>query len=291
MTADLSGKTIVVTGGNSGIGKESAIALARMGAHVVMTARNAEKGRAALEELRTRTSGTTGTAEVADLDLGSFASVRSFADGLMQRHQRIDVLVNNAGVVSTRREETREGFELTFGVNHLGHFLLTTLLLDRLRASAPSRVVTVASGAHRGARSGLDFDDLQATRRYRAMRAYAASKLANIYFARELARRLGGTGVTSNSLHPGFVASNFARDGDAGRLGEIATSLLRPFAISPARGALTSVHLASSPDVDGVTGEYFYKCKPARISNAASDDSAAGRLWTVSEALVAGAGA
>lgn len=291
MTADLSGKTIVVTGGNSGIGKEAAIALTAMGAHVVMTARNAEKGRAALDELRSRTRGSSGTAEVADLDLASFESVRAFGDGLLEQHPRIDVLLNNAGVVSTRRGETREGFELTFGVNHLGHFLLTTLLLDRLRHSAPARVITVASGAHRGARSGLDFDDLQLTRRYGAMRAYAASKLANIYFARELARRLDGTGVTSNALHPGFVASNFAREGDAGRLGEIATSLLRPFAISPARGALTSVHLASSPDVDGVTGEYFYKCKPSRISPAAADDSAAARLWTVSEELIAASGA
>ena len=149
----------------------------------------------------------------------------------------------------------------------------------------------MASGAHRGARSGLDFDDLQSTRRYGAMRAYAASKLANIYFARELARRLDGTGVTSNALHPGFVASNFAREGDAGRLGEIATSLLRPFAISPARGARTSVHLASSPDVDAVTGEYFYKCKPSRISTAAADSPAAARLWTVSEELIAASGA
>ena len=291
MPTDMHGKTIVVTGGNSGIGKETAIALAAMGAHVVMTARNVEKGRAALAELRTRATGTAGTAEVADLDLASFASIRTFADDLLQRHPRVDVLVNNAGVVSSRRAETREGFELTFGVNHLGHFLLTTLLLDRLRQSAPSRIVTVASGAHRSARGGLDFDDLQATRHYGVMRAYAASKLANIYFSRELARRLDGSGVTSNALHPGFVASNFAREGDAGRLGEIATSLLRPFAISPARGALTSVHLASSTEVEGVTGGYFYKCKPARISNAAADDSAAARLWTLSEELVSVAGA
>jgi len=291
MAVDLLGKTIVVTGSNSGIGKATAITLASMGAHVVMTARNAAKGAAALAELRDRVAGTAGTAELVPLDLASFSSVRALADDLLARHPRIDVLVNNAGVVSSRRSETIEGFELTFGVNHLGHFLLTTLLLDRLRRSAPSRIITVASGAHRAARRGLDFDDLQSTHRYGAMRAYAASKLANIHFARELARRLDGTGVTSNALHPGFVSSNFAREGDAGRLGEIATSLLRPFAISPERGARTSVHLASSPDVEGVTGGYFYKGRPARTSKAAADDAAAARLWAASEELVSAAGA
>ena len=175
---------------------------------------------------------------------------------------------------------------MTFGVNHLGHFLLTELLRERLVASAPARVVTVASDAHTYARGGLDFDDLMTTKRYRPFLTYARSKLANILFTRELARRLDGTGVTANSVHPGFVASNFAREGDTGALGNVLMIAGRPFAISSAKGAQTSVFVASSPMVDGVTGQYFTKSTLAKTSKAGADDEAAAKLWAVSEQLV-----
>jgi NAD(P)-dependent dehydrogenase (short-subunit alcohol dehydrogenase family) len=198
------------------------------------------------------------------------------------------VLVDNAGLIHQRRTETEEGFETTFGVNHLGHFLLTQLLLDRLHTSAPARVVVVASNAHKGARRGLDFDDLQGERRYRWMDAYNKSKLANIYFTRELARRLDGTDVTVNALHPGFVRSDFGRGGDlSGVYGWGIKYVASPFAISPEKGARTTIYLASSPEVNGVTGGYFYKCKPATPSSVAQDYAAARRLWDVSEQLVA----
>jgi NAD(P)-dependent dehydrogenase (short-subunit alcohol dehydrogenase family) len=283
---ELHGETVVITGGNAGIGKETAVGLASAGARVVVTARNAERGRAARDEIAHRSGSST--VEVMPLDLASFASIRSFAAELLDRHDRIDVLVNNAGLIHRRRTVTQEGFETTFGVNHLGHFLLTDLLLDRLRASAPARVLVVSSDAHKGARHGLDFDDLQSERRYRWGQAYGKSKLANIYFARELARRLDGSGVTVNALHPGFVRSDFGRGGDLGPVyGWGIKYLAGPFAISPEKGALTTIHLASSPEVDGVSGGYFYKCKPSTPSAAAQDDAAARRLWDVSEQLVA----
>jgi NAD(P)-dependent dehydrogenase (short-subunit alcohol dehydrogenase family) len=281
---DLDGRTIIVTGGNSGIGKEAAAELAAVGAQVVIAARNRAKGEAALVEIKERTG--SDRVELADLDLASMASIRAFADAFLASHDRLDVLLNNAGLTLRRRSETLDGFETTFGVNHLGHFLLTSLLRDRLVASAPSRVVNVSSDAHRYARRGLDFDDLMSTKRYRPWITYARSKLANILFTRELARRLDGTGVTANCLHPGFVASNFAREGDTGALGNVAMILGRPFAVSVATGAQTSVFLASSPNVDGVTGQYFAKSTLAKPSAAANDDEAARRLWTVSEDLV-----
>jgi NAD(P)-dependent dehydrogenase (short-subunit alcohol dehydrogenase family) len=280
------GKVIVVTGGNAGIGKEAAVGLAGLGGRVIITARNEERGRAALEEIRYRSGNDT--ADVMALDLASFRSIRSFAADVLDRFDQIDVLVNNAGLILRRRAETEDGFEETFGVNHLGHFLLSDLLLERLRASTPARVVVVASHAHKGARRGLDFDNLMAERRYRWMDAYNKSKLANIYFARELARRLDGTDVTVNALHPGFVRSEFGRGGDLGGLyGFGIKYLASPFAISPEKGARTTVYLASSPEVDGVSGGYFYKSKPTHPSNVAQDDAAARRLWDVSEKLVA----
>lgn len=284
--ADLSGKNIVITGGNTGIGKEAAVGLAGLGGRVVITSRNEERGRAARDEIVERSSNAD--VDVMSLDLASFRSIRSFAAGVLDRLDHLDVLVDNAGLIHRRRTETEEGFETTFGVNHLGHFLLTELLLDRLRASSPARVVVVASDAHKGAPHGLDFDDLQSTRRYRWGKAYSKSKLANIYFARELARRLDGSGVTSNSLHPGFVRSDFGRGGDLGPVyGWGIKYLAGPFAISPEKGARTTIYLASSPEVDGVTGGYFSKCKPATPSAVARDAAAARRLWDVSEQLVA----
>jgi NAD(P)-dependent dehydrogenase (short-subunit alcohol dehydrogenase family) len=279
-------KTILITGGNTGIGKEAAAGLASLGAQVVITSRNEERGRSARQEIAARSGNNS--VDVMALDLASFRSIRSFTADVLDRFDRLDVLVDNAGLILRRRTETEDGFEATFGINHLGHFLLTDLLLDRLRASAPSRVVVVASSAHKGARQGLDFDDLQSIRKYRWMEAYSKSKLANIYFARELARRLDGTGVTVNALHPGFVRSDFGRGGDLGGLyGWGIKYLAGPFAISSERGARTTIYLASSPEVGGVTGGYFYKCKPAVPSRVAQDDAAARRLWDVSEQLVA----
>jgi NAD(P)-dependent dehydrogenase (short-subunit alcohol dehydrogenase family) len=262
------------------------VALAARGAQVVITSRNEERGRSARREIAERSGNDS--VDVMPLDLASFRSIRSFAADALDRFDHVDVLVNNAGLILHRRAETQDGFEETFGVNHLGHFLLTDLLLERLRASAPARVVVVSSDAHKGARQGLDFDDLQAEHKYRWAKAYSKSKLANIYFARELSRRLAGTGVTVNALHPGFVRSEFGRGGDLGGIyGWGIKYLASPFAISPEKGALTSIYLASSPDVDGVSGGYFYKCKPTAPSAVAQDDDAASRLWDASEKLVA----
>ena len=285
---ELRDRVIVITGGNAGIGKETAVGLAQKGATVVITARDQQRGAAALEEIRGRTGRDDERLVVMPLDLASFASIRAFASDLLDRSDRLDVLVNNAGLVLRQRRETADGFEMTFGVNHLGHFLLTDLLLDRLRAGESARIVNVSSDAHKQARNGLDFDDLQSTRRYRGFAVYSKSKLANILFTRELARRLDGTNVTVNALHPGFVASRFGRDGDTGRFGDVAMLVTRPFAINAAQGALTSIHVASSPDVDGITGQYWYKCALATPSRAAQDDAAARRLWQVSEQLIAG---
>jgi NAD(P)-dependent dehydrogenase (short-subunit alcohol dehydrogenase family) len=280
------GKVVAVTGANAGIGKETAVALARMGATVVMTSRDAGRGAAALEDVRDR-SGSTNV-ELLALDLAQLESVRSFATELLDRYDRLDVLVDNAGLVMSKRTETAEGFETTFGVNHLGHFYLTNLVLDRLRASAPARIVVLASHAHKMARRGLSFDDLQSTHRYRAFDAYSKSKLANVYFTRELARRLAGSGVTVNAAHPGYVASRFGRDGDM-YLEPLLRLGAKLLAVTSEEGARTSVYLASSPEVEGKTGGYYVKCKPAAVSKRAQDDAAARRLWDVSEALLASA--
>ena len=282
---DMEGKTVVVTGGNSGIGFETAAALAGMGARVLVTARNADKGRAAVAAITQRLGGA-GSAQLVVFDLGDLASVRRGAAEILEQAQTLDVLVNNAGLVLTERAETVDGYEATFAINHLGPFLLTNLLLDRLRASSPARIVNVASNAHAGARHGLPFDDLQSTRRYRGMRVYGQSKLANILFTLELARRLAGTGVTANSLHPGTVRTGYGHDGDARGFLAFGIKISSPFFLSPAKGARTSVYLASSPEVEGVSGEYFVKCRPRQPRRWAQDADAATRLWQVSEQLV-----
>ena len=285
MTVDLSAKVAIVTGGNSGIGKEAAAELAGMGAHVVIAARNPAKAGAAVKEIRDRT-GAGARVETIPIDLASLESVRAFVDAFGSAHARCDILLNNAGLVLRKRITTADGHETQFQVNHLSHFLLTHLLHDTLARSAPARVVNVASAAHKGARRGLDFDDLEwERRRYRAFSVYSATKLMNILFTRELARRWDGDGITANALHPGFVASNFAKENDLGRLGNIAMPLSRPFSISIAQGAITSVYLASSPDLDGITGQYFYKCQALGPSDAALDDDAAARLWEISAKL------
>ncbi len=287
MTSHMQGKTVLITGGNSGIGFETALALAAAGATVAFTSRDPHRGEHAADEIRRRTSVQP---HLMPLDLASFASIRAFAADFLERFDSLHVLINNAGLILSERTETEDGFETTFGVNHLGHFLLTHLLLDRIKASAPARIINVASHAHRFARSGLDFDDLQLTSRYGGMKAYARSKLANLYFTREHSRRLQGSGVTVNALHPGSLATGFGRDGDVkGPFGWL-FSLARPFLRSPQKGAETSIYLASAPEVEGVTGNYYADSKEAEPTSIARDDEAARRLWEASEALLSQAG-
>jgi retinol dehydrogenase 12 len=279
--SELAGRVAVITGCNSGIGKETAAALAGMGAHVVIAARNPAKAAAAVEELQRRTPDAT--IEHLPLDLASFASVRAFAATFSARFDRLDVLANNAGASLRSRTVTEDGHETQFQVNHLSHFLLTCLLRDELVAAPAARVINVSSTGHTYARDGLDFDDLEWERRkYRGFLVYCATKLANVLFTRELASRWSDTNVTANAVHPGFVGSNFAREGDMGPFIGLAMLVARPFSISSAAGARTSVYLASSPEVNGVTGQYFTKCRVAKPSDAALDDAAAARLWEVS---------
>jgi NAD(P)-dependent dehydrogenase (short-subunit alcohol dehydrogenase family) len=283
--ADMTGKTVVITGANSGIGLETAVALAAAGAEIVMTARDRGRAETALADVTAR-SGSDKVSLVV-FDLASLDSVRAGAAEILERCGRLDVLVNNAGLVLSTRTETVDGFESTFAINHLGPFLLTELLLDRLRQSAPARIVNVSSTAHTSARKGLNFDDLQSTKHYRAMGVYGESKLANILFTTELARRLAGTGVTVNCLHPGVVATGYGRDGDTMGVISFGLKVIRPFTLSATQGAQTSVYLASSPEVAEVTGSYFVKCKPKQPSAAARDADAARRLYEVSESMVA----
>ncbi len=282
---NMQGRTVVVTGGNSGIGFETAAALSAMGARVLLTARNADKGRAAVAALAQRL-GDDAQVQLVVFDLADLASVRRGAAEILEQAPRLDVLVNNAGLVLTERDQTVDGFEATFATNHLGPFLLTNLLLERIRASAPSRVVNVASIAHRSAPKGIPFGDLQSEKHYRPMRVYGQSKLANILFTLELARRLEGSGVTANSLHPGTVRTGYGADGDARGLLGFGIKISSPFFLSPAKGARTSVYLASSPEVAGVSGEYFVKCTAKRPKRWAQDPDAARQLWKVSEELV-----
>ena len=289
-TPDLAGKVVVVTGGNSGIGKQAALELAAMGANVVIAARNPSKAGAAVKEIQAATHAGD-RVQTIPIDLASFASVRAFADSFAASHDRLDVLLNNAGLVLSKREVTEDGHEMQFQVNHLSHFLLTHLLRDALAKSEPARVVNVASHAHKSARKGLDFDDLEwSSRRYRGFSVYSCTKLMNILFTRELARRWQDTGVTANALHPGFVASNFAKEGDLGWWGNIGMPLTRPFSISVEKGARTSVFVASSPDVDGISGEYFNKCRAEAPNAPGRDDAASARLWDIS-AEITGVGA
>jgi retinol dehydrogenase 14 len=281
---DLTGKTVLVTGANNGIGKETAVALAAMGATVVMTSRDPAKGDAARAEAIERSGSEK--VELMMADFASLESIRNLAADFKASHDRLDVLVNNAGAYNATRSETSDGFETTFGVNHLGYFLLTNLLLDTLRASAPSRIVNVSSRAH--LRSTMDFDDLNAERGYNGMTVYGRSKLANVLFTYELARRLEGTGVTANALHPGVVLTGFGQN-NGGLVGvgfSIYRMIGKPFTLSPEQGARTSVYLASSPEVEGVTGKYFANSKEEQSNEASHDVEAQRRLWEESERMV-----
>lgn len=285
----MDGKTVIITGGNSGIGKAAATALARAGARVVITARSESRGSAAVADIRTA-SGSSDV-ELSVFDLADLSSVRAGAADLLARCPRIDVLCNNAGLILSERTLSADGYEATFAINHLGPFLLTELLRPRLVESAPARIVNVASTAHRFARRGMVFEDLMAERSYKQMEVYGRSKLANILFTNELAARLDGTGVTANSLHPGSVATGYARDGDTNGFLAWGIKVYAPFSLTPEQGARTTVYLCSSPDVTGVTGTYFARCAPKTPSAGARDAAAAARLWSVSEELLAQAGA
>ena len=284
----MDGKTVIITGGNSGIGKATAVALARAGARVVITARDRDRGTSAMADIAA--AGHSDTVELSVFDLGDLSSVRTGAADLLERCPRIDVLVNNAGLILSERTLSADGYEATFAINLLGPFLLTELLTPRLVESAPARIVNVASTAHNFARKGMVFDDLMAERSYKQMEVYGRSKLANILFTAELAERLDGTGVTANSLHPGSVNTGYARDGDTTGFLAWGIKIYAPLSLTPEQGARTSVYLSSSPDVEGVTGKYFTKCKERSPSANARDRAAARRLWEVSERLVDQAG-
>lgn len=277
MTTTLDGKLCFVTGANSGIGLVTARELARQGADVLLGCRRPEQGRAASEEIA-RVTGRAPTVLVADF--ASLAEVRDLASRVAALGRPIDVLVNNAGLMLTERRTTADGFEMTFGVNHLATFLLTRLLLDRI--APDGRIVTVASRAHK--RSTLDFDDLQSERGYDGWRTYCRSKLCNVLFNLELARRLGPGGITANSLHPGVIATGFGRETTG--FWRIGFRIIRPFQKTAEQGAATSIYLASSPEVRGMTGRYFADCRPVEPSRAGSDPAAAKRLWEITEGLL-----
>jgi NAD(P)-dependent dehydrogenase (short-subunit alcohol dehydrogenase family) len=269
----------MVTGSSSGIGKATAKGLAALGATVVLACRNSERGEAARQEIIRESNNqdvSVGLADLARLD-----SVRSFADDFGHKFSRLDVLVNNAGIYVSKRVVTADGFEATFAINHLGHFLLTNLLLELMKASAPSRIVNVSSEAQR--RGHINFNDLQGERKYNGWKSYPQSKLANILFTYELARRLEGTGVTVNCVHPGTVRTNFARN-NGGFMG-LAVRVFAPLMLSPEQGAKTVVWLASSPEVEHSTGKYFAKQSEIKSSKESYDLEVAKHLWDVSREL------
>jgi NAD(P)-dependent dehydrogenase (short-subunit alcohol dehydrogenase family) len=272
------GRVCLVTGAASGIGRATALALARLGATMIVVSRDRNRGEELLGVLRDA-SGVPGDLVVADLS--SQASIARMTDEVRSRHARLHVLINNAGGIFTERRLSADGIEATLALNHLAYSLVTRRLVDLLIAGAPARIVNVTSDAHRA--FALDFDDLQGARRYRGVRAYSQSKLANVLFTFELARRLAGTGVTANCVHPGAVDTGIWRD-SRGLLRALVT-LLRPLMRAPARGAAPVVRLASDPDLESVSGRYYLKLKEGRTSRRARDEEAAARLWRISAGL------
>jgi NAD(P)-dependent dehydrogenase (short-subunit alcohol dehydrogenase family) len=275
--ARMDGRVCVVTGATNGIGKETALGLARLGATVVIVARNVERAAQTANEIERETGNRN--VEMVIADFTSLAAVRAAAAEIARRYPAVHVLVNNAGRASKQRMVSADGFEMTFAVNHLAPFLLTRELLPLLRAGAPSRIVNVASA---GERSGeIRFDDMQSERNYRGFNAYAMSKLANVLFTYELASRLEGTGITANCLHPGTVATDLLR-----QIPKLLFALISPFLLTPAKGARTVLFLAASPRVQGVSGGYFQKCRAARSSRRSYDVETRKRLWGASETMV-----
>jgi NAD(P)-dependent dehydrogenase (short-subunit alcohol dehydrogenase family) len=275
----MNGKTVVATGATSGIGEVAVLALAELGARIVFIARDQARAQATMRKLEAKAPGLGHRMHLADLS--SMAETRKVGAAIAESEPRIDVLINNAGALFSSRRVTPEGLELTFALNHMAYFVLTEALQERLIASAPSRIISTSSSAHQGA--SLDFSDLQSAKGYSGFKVYGRSKLANILFTRELARRLAGTGVTANCLHPGAVATRFG-ESSGGWVGGL-LPVLKLFFISPEKGADTIVYLASSPEVANTTGAYFVKRKITGPSQAAQDDAAAQTLWEASEAL------
>jgi NAD(P)-dependent dehydrogenase (short-subunit alcohol dehydrogenase family) len=278
--ADMSGKTCLVTGATDGIGKQAALELAKMHARVIVVGRDPQKGAAVVEELRAASGNAQ--VELAVADLSSQAAVRALAAEVKRRTARLDVLINNAGGLFTERRETVDGIEWTFALNHLAYYLLARELEDLLRASAPARIVNVSSGAHTAGK--IHWDDPGLARGYRAFKAYCQSKLANLLFTRELARRLDGSGVAVNAIHPGPVASKFGHNN--GVLFRLAVRIAQTVMISAAQGADTLVWAATAPELAGVTGKYFYKRRETAPSPRATDDESARRLWDASAKMV-----
>ena len=281
MNGKMTGKICLVTGATNGIGKATAQALAQMGATVIIVGRNPAKCAAVVSEIKKKSGNNTVEALIADLSI--MAEVRQVADQFKAKFQKLHVLVNNAGGAFVKRQVTAEGFEKTFALNHLNYFLFTNLLLDTLKASAPSRIINVASDAHKGAQ--LNFDDLQCEKGNFVFNAYGRSKLATVVFSYELARRLAGTGVTCNVLHPGLVRTGFASN-----MGAVPSAVINLFmrfvGITPEQGAQTSVYLATSPDVENVTGKYWEKSRVVPSGRAAYDEDTWTRLWEVSDRMV-----
>ena len=274
----LNGKTAIVTGANSGMGMATAAALADMGADVVMLCRNESRGREALNKL---SENPDRKLDLMLCDLGDLSSVSTFSDAFRAKYEKLDILVNNAGFISLDRQTTKDGFERQFGVNHLGHFLLTLKLADLIPSGG--RIVNVSSGAHKTGK--IHFEDINLTKGFNVIKAYSQSKLANVLFTRELALRLKDRGITVNCCHPGAVATNIGISRDTG-FGKTVTGILKPFFQTPHEGARTAICLASSEDVREVTGEYFYKCKIAKSSKRSKDTELAKRFFEFSEQLV-----
>lgn len=275
----MQGKTVVVTGATSGIGEVAADRLAEKGARIVFVARDSARGEQTLKHLNAIAPHAAHAVHYADLS--RLSEMKRVARAIADSEPKIDVLVNNAGALFNMRRLTEDGLEMTFATNHMAYFVVTNLLLDRLKAAGKARIVSTASDAHKGAK--LNFSDLQSEHGYSGFAVYGRSKLMNILFTRELARRLRGTGVTANCLHPGFVATRF---GDAsGGILSFGVKLAKNFAITPEQGAETIVHLASSLAVEGVNGQYFYKSKPAAPTKEAQNDADAARLWDISARL------
>ena len=271
----MQGKLCVITGATSGIGLVASERLAAMGARLLLVARDKARGEAAFARIQAKAPGAA--LRIIYGDLSRLAEMNRLGAEIVQMEPRIDVLINNAGAMFAERGTTADGLERTFATNHMAYFVLSNRLKPSLVAASGARIVNTASAAHHRAVHGLDFDDLQSQRDYHYMTVYGRSKLANILFTRELARRLDGSGITANCLHPGFVSTRF---GDNNRgIFRLGIGIAKLFAISPEKGAETIVYLASSPDVAHVTGEYFAECRPARLSAAAQDDAAARRLW------------